>query len=152
MKNNLILAPKGAKIVVDSLVLVTTGVNFPIVATVKAINSNERCSLTADYNGYSIDRYISELEPLVEDTTPTVDVVLQRSGDGSKQYDWVKTVLTEGKFVAEIVLPAKEYAIKKKIQDFKATLSVKDRSEFNVIIEELVEFTKNETESLRNEE
>jgi len=152
MKNdNLIFAPEGTKIEVDSKVLVVTGFFSPMIATVKHINHNNRCALVCD-NGQSINRYTGELKALTEDPTSTVGEVIQKSGDGSGQYDWVKTVVTEGKFVAETVIGFDEYTIKKKMQDFKAKLSVELRSEFVEVAKEWGKFNRREAEMRAAEE
>jgi len=148
MENNLIFAPEGTKIKVDAKVLIVTGVHSPLIATVKHINHNDRCSLICD-NGQSMDRYVSELKALVEDTTPTVGEVIQSSGDGRGQYDWVKTNVTifePKKFVSEIVIAWDEYYIKKKMQDFKAKLSVELRSEFVIVAKEWGDFNTSQAE------
>lgn len=155
MKNgNLVFAPKDTKVKVDSKVLVTTGVSNPMIATVKHINHNEMCYLDFEDEQYEHSRYrhVGELKPLMEDPTSTVGEVIQQSGDGRGQYDWVKTVVTEGKFVTEMVIGHDEYAIKKKMQDFKAKLSVELRSEFVEVAKEWGDFNRNEAEKRAAEE
>lgn len=156
MKNdNLIFDPNG-QIKVDSKVLIVTGLSncSVLVATVKHINQNERCSLVCD-NGQSMDRYVNELKLLTEDKTPTVGEIIQQSGDGSKQYDWVKTVVTTyepKKTEMEQVISFDEYKIKKKMQDYKAKLSIQQRTEFNELMREWGEFNTREAESRAAEE
>lgn len=152
--DNLILAPKDTVIKVDSKVLITTGVGQPLVATVKHINSNNRCSLVAE-NGQSMDRYTMELKPLTEDKTPIVGEIIQQSGDGSKQYDWVKTIVTHyepKKIEMEQVISFDEYNVKKKMQEYKAKLSIQQRTEFNEVMREWGEFNTREAESRAAEE
>jgi hypothetical protein len=150
MENMLILAPKDTKITVDSKVLIVTGLHYPRVATVKHIQEHsDRCTLIAD-NDEEYYRYVNELKPLMLDKTPVLGVVIEKSGDGSRQYDWVKTTETifePKEMVLEKIISFEEYDIKTRMQEFKRRMSVEDRTTFVKLFDDWGKFNTNEAES-----